>query len=369
MLSKFSVKNFRNFTNWFEFNFITDKNYEFNSEVISNKNVVKHSMVYGQNGCGKSNLGLAILDLTCHLSDSSVMPSLKTNYINARAAQEGIAEFQYEFIFENTVVVYSYGKSTCFNTVYEILKIDGKECVSFDRRKSGLATFELAGAQSLKNDLTKSEISAVKYLSSNAVLDDNHENNIFNKFMSFVKGMVFFRTLTKGAEVSGHSPDSKRLSHAIIESNKVQDFEQFLNNAGIECNLIITGDIGDQRIAFDFDDGNTLEFSLVASTGTMSLGVFYYWWLKLESGILSFAYIDEFDAYYHYALSKLIINKISEIECQTVLTTHNTGLMSNDLLRPDCYSLLADKQYRFDQLVNKDLRKAHNLEKIFKGLK
>ena len=100
----------------------------------------------------------------------------------------------------------------------------------------------------------------------------------------------------------------------------------------------------------------------------MSLGIFYYWWLKLESKSITFAYIDEFDAYYHYSLSKLIVKKLSELDCQTISTTHNLSILSNDLLRPDCYFLMTDKMRPFYDLVDKDLRKAHNLEKIFKGL-
>ena len=141
-----------------------------------------------------------------------------------------------------------------------------------------------------------------------------------------------------------------------------------MNDAGIKCNLRIAGVSNEKTIVFHFN-GKDIEFSLAASTGTMSLGIFYYWWLKLESGNLTFAYIDEFDAYYHYSLSQLIVRKLSDIKCQTILTTHNLAILSNDLLRPDCYFLIADKQYPFYELVDKDLRKAHNLEKIFKGLK
>ena len=111
-----------------------------------------------------------------------------------------------------------------------------------------------------------------------------------------------------------------------------------------------------------------MEFSLVASTGTMSLGIFYYWWLKLESGLLKFAYIDEFDAYYHFSLSKLIVKKLSAINCQCVLTTHNTGIISNNLLRPDCYFQIDHKKIApLYQLSDRELRKAHNLEKMYRS--
>ena len=113
MLQKMSVKNFRNFDEWFLFDLSTDKNYEFNSEAISN-GIVKHSMVFGQNGSGKSNIGLALLDLTCHLTDNFIMPSLSQNYLNANNGSN-IAEFEYVFKFEPENSMNRLSSSTSFS--------------------------------------------------------------------------------------------------------------------------------------------------------------------------------------------------------------------------------------------------------------
>jgi AAA15 family ATPase/GTPase len=366
MLLELSVKNFRNFKEWFTFDLSTDRSYEFNLDAISEKEkIVRHSVVYGPNGGGKSNLGLALLDLTCHLNDSWALSSLKSNYLNAQGNQK-IAEFIYKFKFDGVLVVYSYGKSDYSTTVYEKLEIDGIDCLSIDRSISDIAKFSMKGAENLKSDLSSSQISVVKYLNSNAVLDRNRINKTFESFMSFVDSMVFFRTLSRNADYSGQFLDSKRLSEAIIKADKVSDFESFLNEAGIDCRLKVSGSSNDEVIEFEFD-GRSIEFSLAASTGTMSLGIFYYWWMKLESGKLQFAYIDEFDAYYHFELSKLIIKKLSKINCQCVLTTHNTGIMSNELLRPDCYFEIQDMHINsLYKLSDRELRKAHNLEKMYR---
>jgi hypothetical protein len=54
----------------------------------------------------------------------------------------------------------------------------------------------------------------------------------------------------------------------------------------------------------------------------------------------SFVFIDEFDAFYHYELSESVQKRLRRIPgVQIFTTTHNTDLMSNDLLRPDCYFL------------------------------
>jgi AAA15 family ATPase/GTPase len=369
MLKKISVRGFRNFRDWFLFDLETTKNYEFNSESIQDK-LIKNSIVYGKNGCGKSNLGLAILDLTCHINDILVMTSLNQNYLNGDNDSGDIAEFIYEFKFGNDIVEYQYGKESAATTTYEVLKINGKEFISIDRRKSSKIVTHLSGTGTLNKDLSGSTISAVKYIKSNAVLDKRkRESGTFLKFIKFVSGMVFFRTLTQYADYHGQMTlDTPRLSKAIIEAGRLADFQDFLNEAGVTCKLNISGEGNEKRIVFKYKT-HSVDFSLAASTGTLSLGIFYYWWLKLNSDDLAFAYIDEFDAYYHFALSKMVVKKLLKVNCQTILTTHNLSIMSNDLLRPDSYFILGEKQFPLYKLVDKDLRKAHNLEKIYKGLK
>lgn len=367
MLQNFSVKGFRNFSDWYNFSLTTKKNYEFNTDSI-NDGVVKYSIVYGQNGCGKSNLGLAILDLTGHINDVPIINDLAINYLNGDNKKRSLAEFLYEFKFGDDLVKYEYGKESPTKAVYEKLTINGSVVVELDRRESEILDVSLTGTETLNKDLSGSSISAIKFIKSNSVLNHPDKNaDVFKKFIEFVSGMVFFRTLTSRADYAGQQLEGKKLSRKIIDSGKLPDFEKFINDAGVECKLELRGDADEESIVFKYKN-STLDFLIAASTGTMSLGMFYYWWLKLENNELTFAYIDEFDAYYHHSLAKLIVKKLSSVNAQIILTTHNLSIMSNDLLRPDCYFILADKQYPFHELVDKDLRKAHNLEKIYKGL-
>ncbi len=369
MLKKFSVKNFRNFKEWFEFDFSTLKNYEFNTLSVE-RQMVKHGLIYGKNGCGKSNLGIAITDITSHLIDNiNVIPSLSENYLNGDSSDE-LAEFIYIFDFNGTEVKYEYGKSEPNNLVYERFFISEKLKVSIDRRKNNNAKFNLFGTEHLKNDLSANKsISALKYLSANAILDpDQDENNTVDDFFNFIHGMVFFRTLKDKTESHGQPMTVKRISQAIISSGKMKDFEDFLNESEVKCKLTIGGEKGNELIYFNFEN-SSLEFSKVASTGTMSLGILYYWLIQLEESQLSFAYIDEFDAYYHFELSRAIVKRINNTNVQTLMTTHNTSLMSNEILRPDCYfEIKNNNQYHFFNLFDKELRKAHNLEKLYRSL-
>ena len=47
---------------------------------------------------------------------------------------------------------------------------------------------------------------------------------------------------------------------------------------------------------------------------------------------------------------------------------HRRDLMNNDLMRPDCYFVLTDEKIdSLNRLTEKDLRLAHNLQKLFKA--
>lgn len=84
---------------------------------------------------------------------------------------------------------------------------------------------------------------------------------------------------------------------------------------------------------------------------------------------VSFVFIDEFDAFYHSDVSKNIVQLLRDSDkLQAVLTTHNTDIMTNDLLRPDCYYLLNNDIVKsLPNSTEKELRFAHNLQKLYKG--
>ena len=109
------------------------------------------------------------------------------------------------------------------------------------------------------------------------------------------------------------------------------------------------------------------DFFKIASTGTRSLALFYYWYIRMEKA--SFVFIDEFDAFYHFELAESVqrhLKKMSGVQIFT--TTHNTDLMSNDLLRPDSYFLLENNRIKaISELTEKELRQAHNLQKMYKA--
>ena len=125
--------------------------------------------------------------------------------------------------------------------------------------------------------------------------------------------------------------------------------------------------MGERELAFDFGE-KKISFHHIMSTGTSSLMLFYCWYQQILESEVSFVFIDEFDAFYHHELSRLIIKKLKESGIQFVVTTHNTSIMSNDMMRPDCYYLMNTHKIRsLAQCTEKELREAHNIEKIYKA--
>lgn len=365
MLRKFKVSNFKGFGENFEFDFTDVNGYEFNKECIKN-GLVNAALVYGPNGVGKSNLGLAIMDLVAHLTDKNVDELSYSPYLNA-ASFTKTASFYYEFQFDEHVLVYTYDKLDVRTTFKEKLWIDGRLVAAIDRNESDLASIHLEGTETLNKLITNKNLSLIKYIKFNSQLVDNTENHVYLKFFTFIENMLFFRSLDKNQYI-GLETGNNSIQEDIIQRGNLKDFERFLNRAGIVCQLSTIKQLGRDEIAFDFQ-GKLLPFIEVASTGTKSLALYYYWFQRLrDDNQVSFVFIDEFDAFYHHSLSALIVEELKRTGVQFVLTTHNTSIITNDLLRPDCYFLMEKERIRsLSKRTSKELREAHNIEKMYKA--
>jgi AAA15 family ATPase/GTPase len=365
MLRKFKVSNFKGFEKDFELDLTDVNGYEFNKSSIKN-GIVNNALIYGYNGVGKSNLALAIFDIIVHLTDNEKNDALYKNYLNAYNGSY-IAEFYYEFLINSKVVIYEYKKSNYRTIVYERLVIDDSEVIFLDRTNTTNAIIHLKGAETLKPILFNNELSILKYVKNNTILDDNDINHTFSAFFLFIEQMLYFRSLLDSTYL-GLDVGNSDLLEDIIRRNNVQDFEAFLNKAGIECQLSVVSVLDKQTIAFNFN-GKQLYFKDIASTGTVSLTFFYFYFQTIkDNSQVSFLFLDEFDAFYHHELSALIIEKLKETDVQFILTTHNTSVLSNDLLRPDCYFLMTKNKIRsLAKCTPKELREAHNIEKMYKA--
>jgi len=367
MLHSFSVKNFKGFKDEITLDLSKVKNYEFNTEVIRN-GLANTSIIYGYNGVGKSNLALAVVDIVLHLTDKYTNKDLYKNYMNADGT-ELIAEFTYTFKFNDSLLVYQYGKENFETLVYEKLIIDSTEIISYDRRNKQSVKIELSGTETLNKNAEQIKISVLKYIKGNAVFNESKETLIFTEFLRFVDNMLLFwdrdNRMYQGYETGGHL-----IADSIIKNNHFDDFKIFLKEAGLDTNIDFIKNNDKYEIFYSFPN-KKISFWESASTGTKSLAHFYFWLQRIQYDECppSFVFIDEFDAFYHTSLTRFIIGEIKKNnKCQFILTTHNTAVMTNELLRPDCYFLMyKDRVQTLAEQTDKELRYAHNLEKIYRS--
>lgn len=373
MLAKFSVKNFKNFEKKFTIDLSQTKQYAF-SEACVKDGIVKTGLIYGPNSIGKSNLGKAIFDIVQNLTDKQRNAMLYiTSYTNARHFENN-AEFAYEFAFGSSRVRYEYCKPTYEDILEEKFFVDGVEVVS--RHWSDFKT-SLQGAETLNNNKLDIKISAMRFIRANAVLADNPTNKVVKEFFDFVDRMLMFSHLRQNY-YQGFSVGSAQVDVAIIRKGKLGELEAFLNSVDVDCKLKSLKINGQQRLFFDFGGNHIIDFWENASTGTQSLVFFFFWYMQMQaapSSAPSFVYLDEFDAFYHEKTAAKVVEMLQKVQSQVILTTHDSNLLSNDLIRPDCAFKMLPEYKDSDSYVmgplssrtEKELRQALNIPKMFRA--
>lgn len=372
MLMHFEVENFKGFSEKFTMDLSGIKSYEFNDECVKD-GVARFAQCYGPNASGKSNFGLAVLDVVCHLTDFNVKPSHYSNYLNADSNSN--ATFSYTFKFSKGTVKYEYSKSSQSTPLTEKLWICDELVISLDRENGSLPFVSLVGAESLVlNEIKNSKISIVKFISKNSILAKNDTNELFVEFLDFIEHMLYFRSLQDTSFI-GYKAEKEFIPNYIVTNNLLDEFQSFLGKIGINYNLVSIEDSENdlKSIGVVFEGGRekrTKNFIDIASTGTRALTTFFYWFNKVKSQDRpSLIFIDEFDAFYHFKLSETVTKMLRGlVKHQVILTSHNTGLLSNEISRPDCNFIINKNEMSpLYKLTEKELRSAHNIEKIYRA--
>lgn len=378
MLEKFKVKNFKKFKEELIFDFTKVKKYTFNENIIKN-NILNMALIYGSNGSGKSNLGFAMLDIIFHTTDNEKIKDFYNNYLYGNGILSDRAEFTYEFNFGGEKIIYIYSKKNVDELLKEELYLNNKKVLYIDRGKKEIE-LQIEETSSLRTDnIFNSNLSLLKYVLSNVLFENN---SVYYKLKTFLEKMLWFRSV-EANNYLGYKIESNSITNeilGILEADKNEEiiqynlnkFENFLKEAGIDLVLRTREAEGVRVIEVEIDSEDKkvkryINFFQIASSGTLALAAFYSWYKKLDE--INFVFIDEFDAFYHYKLSKLIIKKLKEKNnTQVILTTHSTNLMNNELLRPDAYFILKNNKLKsIPELTDKELREAHNIEKLFKS--
>jgi hypothetical protein len=184
--------------------------------------------------------------------------------------------------------------------------------------------------------------------------------------MDFVKGMLWFSSFGLANQYVGFTRGVENMEDFIIKNGLIADFEMFINTYGVAEKIAVKkGLAGNEFLCFNYKQ--PIPLSSTASSGTNALLTLYYWYKHFNEA--SFVIIDEFDAYYHFALADKVVRLcIDKVKSQVILTSHNTNLLTNKLMRPDCFFILKQGVLRsFGDATSREIREGNNIEKLFIG--
>ena len=370
MLKRFEVENFRGFQNRLAFDFKAGR-YDFNPNAEHN-GFVKNAIVYGTNGIGKSALGLALFDVILHLTDKRPFePKRLLPYRNLNRGNDP-ASFKYVFDIDGDEIVYEYSKLNPVVLNCERLEVNGERLLEYDYSQPHSPYVKPGLVDNLNTNLSDGQLSLVKYIYKNTPTDTVP---VISKLVRFCENMLWYRSLSDGNEFAGHESVPMLLSDLLKKNGKIGDFEKFLSSFGLSYRLGYE-QMNNQDVLFAyFKDGQKAPFDSVASTGTIALYLFYCWNVSAFCNT-SLLFIDEFDAFLHFGAAETVVKMLNEqTHFQTILTTHNTSLLSNELSRPDCSFIMHrsvenDETIQISSLSNlteREIRKVHNLEKMYRS--
>jgi AAA15 family ATPase/GTPase len=323
----------------------------------------------GPNGSGKSNLGYALFDIVYTLTDKTTCFFQKDaqSFINGNGDSK-FATFKYEFQHGGSVINYEYRKTLPNSLTYEKLTTDGKVILEFDHEKNCLLPISdlgMVNGEKLRLDGRDGSLSIVRFIANNTIQE---ENSPIVFLMDFVSRMLYFKSTQDGNMFIGLERAGDDVESYFVRNGLVEDFERFLREyAELEVKLGTTRAPGMPEAMVQKFKSKSILFSNVSSSGTKALELFYYWSKRFDK--VSLLFIDEFDAYYHFELAEKIVRQLFKYSTtQVVLTSHNTSIVSNRVMRPDCYlQIMNGKISSFSESTERELREGHNLEKMLRN--
>ena len=383
MLKKFTLKNYKNFKDELVLDLDKVAGYKFNVDCIMN-NTIGKGIIYGRNATGKTNLGKAIGDIVDVVIGGIRLYNFSKEKIANANSEEKVVTFKYEFQFDDTNIVYLYKRNQFDDLDYETLFVNHEQIyeISFEQGLFSVISLDKIDAQTIQIDKylrlirSKNEefeideeererVPFFRYLLTNgAIVSDS----VLYKLEEYIKRMRFY-SVTQQLNFSKRSRMVVSFNDYLGEKENLKYFERFLNMMGVKCELITHKSVEGHFELF-FKHKNAIPFYENASSGTLSLTNFYMRYVAVTR-TPSFIYMDEFDAFYQYEMAERLVKyfKAKYPETQVLMTTHNTNLMSNHLMRPDCLFILSNdgRITALCDATERELREGHNLEKLYIG--
>lgn len=376
MLKKFSLRNYKNFKEDITIDFQKTAGYQFNNDCITD-GIISQMLIYGRNATGKTNLGRALVDIH-YILFGGLWFMEEGAFLHADSTEDA-ASFMYAFQFEDHEVVYQYARLANYVLKEEKLSVDQKmiyhcdflhEKFDFDHlhdidaESTGIERYRQSLLHSTENAEEESEnqLPFLRWLVNNTALQGG---SLLLKLADYVRGM--FRMTVRQGLMRRPNRANSAFFETLEDFSAMADFEEFLNVMGIACKLALK-ELPDGQKELYFVHDRMVPFFENASSGTLALVELYRKFVVAGRGA-TLLYLDEFDAFYHYEMAENIVRFFKDKfpQCQVIMTTHNTNLMTNRFMRPDCLFILSTegKLTALCNATQRELREGHNLEKMY----
>lgn len=245
MLKTFKVRNYKNFKGELVLNFGEVGGYKFSQDCITD-NVISKMIIYGKNATGKTNLGEALLDITTNFRDMIFWGNIDYSYVNADTTDKEV-DFFYEFVLGGKRLIYEYSKYAQDIMKEEKLFIE-EECVfevNFDKKEVVINHLALVDAESViiskyidalqnqNEEIGMRTLPFIRWLIANTALE---ADNILLKLSDYVSRMTI---ISVGSFTNFRRFHYDKFFQLLAENHQLNDFEDFLNKMGIECELYL----------------------------------------------------------------------------------------------------------------------------------
>lgn len=365
MLKRFAVENYRGFAGRAELDLSGVRNYAFHQECVRD-GLASKCMIIGRNGCGKTDLGLALFDIVPMLTDLHADARQKDafGFLNGDSDLP-YATFSYVLTDGPAEIEYEYSKAAPDVIVSESMRVDGKLLFSRKGNDADLSGLEDAGAGGLRADLGDGPLSMLRHIANSTV---QHEGSPICAVMDFAKGMLYLGSDRGGDASIGITSIPESIPGYIVRNGLVEEFQDVLRRmAGIDMALDAI-DPGCAPPALGIRTKNkVLDFEQTASSGLRMLMRLFYWMKHTDDATLLF--LDGFDECCHHQTAEAVMREILDRrDVQCIFASHSTSLVSNRLMRPDCYLILDSHGIApLPDLTEREIREGHNLEKLLRG--
>lgn len=302
MLVKFSVTNFKCFKEKTTFDLSKVGDYNFNGDLIKN-GVINHAILVGENDSGKTLLGEALF---AGISSEFIVNNSAINW-----EKDITTIFEYTFKIDNDFVdlIYHIKEGIC---IYKEVRVNDKLAIN-----------------------NKTDV--YRY----------YQKNIKEKLFNFLDNMFYFPYHHNTSE----EVESKFIDEVIdyFNEHSAESFKDFIPEELLNLQITI---LREKRL-------------WISESVYEMLKVYFF--IINNKDKQTFLFVDSIDKLSSNNLEKImeLISKASNIQC--VVTTHNTFILKNRYTRPDCCFIIKDnfKINSMRDLTDKEIREAHNLEKMY----